>query len=91
VKQVLPRVGERKTVTSGRGGDDEERGIRMNMVQTMYTHVHVESVSGILRGRMRAVEEGNSSLMYLIHRKNLCKCCSVLRPRTTIKKKIACQ
>jgi hypothetical protein len=33
------------------------------------------------------VEEVNSSMIYLIHCKNLCKCYSVPPPSTTIKEK----
>jgi hypothetical protein len=37
------------------------------------------------RGWRREVEGGNSSLMYLIHCKNLCKCYNVPTPSTTKK------
>jgi hypothetical protein len=46
----------------------------------------VEIVSGIRRGRMNERSGGgNSSMVYLIHCKNLCKCYSVPQPSTTIK------
>jgi hypothetical protein len=35
----------------------------------------------------RAMEEGISRMMYLIHCKNLCKCYNAPIPSTTIKKK----
>jgi hypothetical protein len=35
--------------------------------------------------------EGNSSMIYLIHCKNLCKCYNVPTPNTTIKKEQKCQ
>jgi hypothetical protein len=37
------------------------------------------------RGWRRTVEEVNSSMIYLIHCKNLCKCYNVPPPSTTIK------
>jgi hypothetical protein len=36
------------------------------------------------RGWRRRVECGNSSMIYLIHFKNICKCCNVSTPSTTI-------
>jgi hypothetical protein len=35
----------------------------------------------------REVEEGNSSMIYLIHCKNLCKCCNVLHPAQKLNEK----
>jgi hypothetical protein len=56
----------------------------------MYVNVKmipVETVSGIGGvGIGKAVEGENSSMMYLIHCKNLCKCYNVPTPSTTIKK-----
>jgi hypothetical protein len=60
----------------------------MNMVQIMYTHVckckiiPVESVEGRWK---REVEGVYSSIVYLIHYKNLCKCYNVPTLNTTIK------
>jgi hypothetical protein len=72
----------------------------MNMVQIMCTHV-CKCKNDICwncsrnQGRVvkessggwwkRAVEGVNSSMIYLIHCKNLCKCCNVPLPSTTIK------
>jgi hypothetical protein len=51
----------------------------------------VETVPGIRCGEMkergREVEGVNSSMIYLMHCKNLCKCYNVPPPSTTIKKK----
>jgi hypothetical protein len=46
----------------------------------------VETVPGNNRGK-RAVEGVNSSMIYLIHYKNLCKCYNVPPSSTTIIKK----
>jgi hypothetical protein len=49
--------------------------------------IPVESVPGIGEERWkRAVEGVNSSMIYLIHCKNLCKCYNVPPPSRTIKK-----
>jgi hypothetical protein len=48
--------------------------------------IPVENVSGIREGKMRAVEGVNSSMIYLIYCKNLCKCYNVPPPSTAIKK-----
>jgi hypothetical protein len=48
----------------------------------------IETVPGIKGGGGRREVEGmNSSMMYLIHFKNLYKCYNVPTPSTTIKKK----
>jgi hypothetical protein len=76
-------------------GSGRERVRRMNMVQKKYTgHVNAkmillklfqESGEGTWK---RAVEGINSSMIYMIHCKNLCKkCYNVPPPRTIIKKK----
>jgi hypothetical protein len=44
----------------------------------------VETIPGMGRGRM--VEGVNSSMIYLIHCKNLCKCYNVPPPSTTTTK-----
>jgi hypothetical protein len=50
--------------------------------------IPVETVPGIKGGGgERAVEVGNSSMIYLIHCKNLCKCYNLPPPSTTIVKK----
>jgi hypothetical protein len=50
----------------------------------------VETVPGIMGGGMKEAVEGvNSSTIYLIHCKNLCKCYNVPTPSTTTTKKIA--
>jgi hypothetical protein len=59
----------------------------------MYVNVRiipVETVPGIGVGgkRRRAAEGVNSSMIYLLHCKNLCKCYNVPPPSTTIKNKI---
>jgi hypothetical protein len=51
--------------------------------------IPVETVPRIRGGEKgKAVEVGNSSMIYLIHCKNLCKYYNVLTPSTTIKIKI---
>jgi hypothetical protein len=54
--------------------------------------IPVETISGIGVGEerinRRAVEGVNSSMIYLIHCKNFCKCYNVLLPSTTIKKNV---
>jgi hypothetical protein len=48
----------------------------------------VETVPGIREGGWQTAVEGvNSSMIYFIHCKNLCKCYNVPTPSTTIKKK----
>jgi hypothetical protein len=48
----------------------------------------VETVPGIWR-KMKESSEGDvSSMIYLKHCKNLCKCCNVSPPSTTTKKKL---
>jgi hypothetical protein len=84
VEQVLP---------GGVGGGrwQEERGRRMNMVLTMYTQVckcknDVATAPGIRReGVGERSGGGNSSIIYLIHCKSLCKCYNVPTPSTTVK------
>jgi hypothetical protein len=67
-------------------------GRRMNMVQTMYIHVY--KCRNDTCWTARKIREGcmsensgrvNSSMIYLMHYKNLCKCYNVSRPSTTIK------
>jgi hypothetical protein len=50
----------------------------------------VETVPGIRgEGMKRSGGEGvNSSMIYLIHCKDICKCHNVTQPSTTIKEKI---
>jgi hypothetical protein len=52
--------------------------------------IHGETVPGMgeewRRGKRRMVEGVNSTVIYLIHCKNSCKCHNVAPPRTTIKK-----
>jgi hypothetical protein len=50
-------------------------------------HIPVETVPGIGEGERRAVEGVNSSMIYLIHCKSLCKWYNVPPPSTTIKEK----
>jgi hypothetical protein len=65
------------------------------MEQIMYTHVCewkkmilVKTVPGIGGGRIKESSGGvNSSMIYLMHFKNLCKCHNA-PPPSTIKKKI---
>jgi hypothetical protein len=71
-------------------GGGRERGRRMHMVQTMYTHVckckndTVETVPGMVGEGIKENDGGvNSSMIYLIH----CKCISVPTPSTRILKK----
>jgi hypothetical protein len=47
--------------------------------------ISVKSVPGIGGGEKESSEEMNSSIIYLVHCKNLCKCHNVPPPRTTIK------
>jgi hypothetical protein len=50
--------------------------------------IPVETVPGVRRGGMKERSgRVNSSMMYLIHCKNLCKCYNVPPPTTMIKKK----
>jgi hypothetical protein len=74
-----------------------ERNRRMNMVQTiihMYVNakmIPAETVPGIRGGWMgERSRTGDSSMIYLIHYKNLCKCYNVPIPSTAIKKKFKC-
>jgi hypothetical protein len=46
--------------------------------------IPVEIVPGIQGGGKKAVEGVNSSMIYLMHCKNLCKCYNVSSPSTTI-------
>jgi hypothetical protein len=63
--------------------------------KTLYSSVNILfSIKSILiknrnweRGMKENVEEANSCMLYLIHFKNLCKCCNVPPPITTIKEK----
>jgi hypothetical protein len=49
--------------------------------------IPVESIPGMRGGRWKRAEEGvNSSMIYLIHCKNFCKCHNVPSPSITIKK-----
>jgi hypothetical protein len=85
---------ERVLAPVGVGGDGEERGKRMNMAQIMYIHyvnakmIPVETVPGIggRRNEGEELEGVNSSMIYLIHCKNLCKSYTVSPSNTTIKK-----
>jgi hypothetical protein len=69
-----------------------ERGRRMNKVQIMYTHVckfknkTVPGIGGEGMKESRGVV--NSSMIYMIHCKSLCKCCNVHSPSKTIIKKM---
>jgi hypothetical protein len=64
------------------GGSGRERGRKMNRMQIMYTKmISVETVPGM-------GERANSSVIYLIYCKNLCKCYNVPPPSTTMKKGI---
>jgi hypothetical protein len=57
-------------------GGGREKGSRKNMIQTMYTHVcKCKNDMGQDIGKKRAGE--NSSVIYLILCKNLCKCNNV--------------
>jgi hypothetical protein len=48
--------------------------------------IPVETVPGIREKGMGKRSGGeNSSMIYLIHYNNLCKCCNVLTPSITIK------
>jgi hypothetical protein len=47
----------------------------------------VETAPGLRSGVGREAEGKNSSMIYLVHCKNLCKCYNVPTPSTTIKKK----
>jgi hypothetical protein len=64
------------------GGGGRERGRRMNK-QSIHMHVNpkmipVETVPRIGGGGMEESSRGvNSSIIYLIHCKNLCKCYNV--------------
>jgi hypothetical protein len=50
--------------------------------------IPVETVPGMgEEGKRKMVEGVNSIMTYLIYCKNFCKCCNVLPPTTTIKKK----
>jgi hypothetical protein len=49
--------------------------------------IPVETIPGMGEGDERAVERVNSSMICLIHCKNLCKCYSVPPPSKTIIKK----
>jgi hypothetical protein len=73
----------------GEGG--RERGRRMSMVQTRCTHIckckndtcwNCSGNEG-RRAWEREVEGVNSSMIYLIHCKNICKCYNVFTPSTT--------
>jgi hypothetical protein len=49
--------------------------------------ISAETVPGITgRGMNRTMEEGSSSMIYLINCKKLCKCYNVLTPSPSIKK-----
>jgi hypothetical protein len=45
----------------------------------------LETIPGMGCGKRRMMEEVNSSMIYLIHCKNFCKCHNVPPPGTTIK------
>jgi hypothetical protein len=48
----------------------------------------IETVPGMVGGGIKENGEGmNSSMMYLIYFKNICRCHNVPQPSTTIKKK----
>jgi hypothetical protein len=53
--------------------------------------IPVETVPGSLGGRRKEINGGgvNSSMIHLIHCKNICKCHNVPPPRTKINKEIA--
>jgi hypothetical protein len=74
-------------VGSGLGKVAGKEGRRMNMyVNTKM--IPVETVPGMGKGiRRRAVEGLNSSMVYLIQCKNLCKCHNKFPPTTTKKEK----
>jgi hypothetical protein len=70
-----------------------EKGRMMKMMKIMYTHVckykndtcwNCSRNQG--RGMKKSSGVGNSSMTYLTHCKNLCKCYNVPSPSTTIKK-----
>jgi hypothetical protein len=88
MEQVLP--GEGRFGINGRG-QVAGKGKRMNMVQV---HTYVNEKLYLLKlfqesgeGGIKEKAGSNSSMMYLIHCKNLCKCHNVPHPSTTIKGK----
>jgi hypothetical protein len=84
------RRGSLALVGRGEGGKRNTNMTRCK--QCVHMHVNakmrpVETVPGIRGGGMgeRSGGGGNSSMIYLIHCKNLCKCYDVLTPRTIFK------
>jgi hypothetical protein len=88
-EQVLPEG----TGTSGKGEEVGKWWRRVNMAQSLCTHVckwkkgTVENILGMGVGEWRKMVKGtNSSMIYLIHCKNLGKCHNV-PPQSITKKK----
>jgi hypothetical protein len=86
--RFCPGGGDRLTPV-GKGGGRKGVGERIWCKQCVHMYANakmilVETVSGI-RGEGKEVKGGNSSVIYLIHFTNRCKCHNAPPPSTTIK------